>query len=457
MQINSTVTAPAKTRKARNWNWLIGLLGVLCLPIAWIAVKLQGVFLLGIFGSLLAPDIVMIGFAMIAWAVASIAGRRLWLRLPLFLALAFSMGMNSRLPSLLEDVTAQWEWNELNGKIPARQFQPLHIISNQPQISARWHSYDSAKPSCAGHEGCFSLKGFETPRHGGYWGEDIVSSVNLAGYIEALPGERAPTLNVTQVESGLFSTISMSMKDANGLTLATHTSRHRIGFPGETSDTLHGRNIESEKMQVEYLLHGNGLNSKVGDRFARSPVKPLRTFLAGIKGDPAALPEAHVEFVRRQVFDPPKLIKEDGVIVDNFVDPLAGSQRRFDDCKPYLVNGEPAGRWVLFVQDPTRRNRFAFSSGSPTCTQGAIWLATRGRTPDDRVLTKYSPTGEVLYSVGFKSPSAPDPDGYIADATLRASNGYLIFEWWRWKQSGRKLYLLEKSIVRMREPTDGQP
>lgn len=457
MQVKSSIAAKAKPARTINWNWLIGLLGVLCLPIAWILVTMQGIFLLGIFGSLMAPNIVLLGFAMIAWALASIAGRRLWLRLPLFAVLTFAMGINTRLPSLFADATSQREWNELKGKIPARQFQPLHIVGNTPQIEGRWRSYDSAQPSCAGAEGCWSLRGFQTPRHGGYWIEGVESSIGLAGYIEANPGERAPTLAVTQTDSGYFSTIRLSMKDADGRVLATHTSLHRIGFPDEARDALHARNIESASMQVEYLLHGNALNAMVGKRFARSPVEPLRKFLADLKGDPPALPQARLEYVKQQVFDPPRLMEDHGVVVDASIDPMAGVKRQVEDCKPYLVNAEPAGRWVLFVQDPTRRNRFSFASGTPICTQGAIWLPSNGRVPGERVLTKYSLTGQVLYSVGFKSASAPESWAHIVAGTLRADNGNIFFDWARWSRNGRKLYLLEYSSVRMREPSGGPP
>ena len=255
-------------------------LGIALIVSGWLATKLQCIPKVGIVVSPLAPDLVLLGFVMIAMAIAWTCTNRLSARLLITVGLALLFGLNTRIPSVVDDALARWNQVRFQPgtRLPATEAQPIHIDSNVVNLSARDVTYDSVQPSCD-QRGCFFLDGFQTPGHGSYWHENVESALHDAGFVKAEPGQRAPLIAVMQTASNDFISIRIELKDIDGKSVAAYTGRFRKGFPWETLDSMSRAGVHSERMRFEYLMHGNFLNQRIGDMVAPATSHPMRDFL----------------------------------------------------------------------------------------------------------------------------------------------------------------------------------
>lgn len=447
----------AAGKHSSRLNSFIAVLGLLLFPLAWLAVKAQSIPVVGILSSLLAPNLVLLGLGMISWVLAAAVSHRLWLQLILFIGFTLLFGLNTRVPSVIADAATHWYTLRVQQHLPDNDTQPIRLIASVPIVSARGSSYDSAQPSCVQREGCFFFDGYQTPAHGSYWGENVLAAVTDAGFVQAEPAQRAPTMTVSQATSGRFSTVHIALMDARGRPIADFRGRYRAGFPYETPDN-HLVGVRSNQMEFEYLLHGNLLNKLVGRFVAPVLENPVRAFLAEVKTKPGPPPQAEVELIETHLFDPPRLIESDGVRMDPAFDRVGEYRLAKERCKPFLADTQPSSDWQTFVQDTTARKRIRTNyGGNAICMPQGIWIVSRGSGHARLVLTKYTLAGERAYQVEFQKPSGSDYEGSIVKTTFRANNGYLEFGWRRMKQSGGKMFIAENSKVRLREPVPQSP
>lgn len=451
------------------------LLGALFLCLAWIAAHAGTVPILGLLVAAFAPNIFLAGLFFVALVLArSLLIDRV--NAGLLTAVIFViMGLNTRLPALFHDI-GNSEANEVQviTRLEGNVGQPIHIIGKTVELSARRSPSSHAAPACYG-DGCLTTKGFKTPYpwiETDYWHEKVIDVILASGFSKSSDEETAPILTVSQETNGNYSNINIQLTSADGTLLSRYTGRYRNGYPYETGD---GIKSDSQYLVLEYLLHGNLLNS-LASRFAHNgEVYPLTTFLKQATnlahpqgsslglisgkstrdGEPTSV-KVELETLDEKTYDPPWVIKEDNLSNSSKWSEISWDKVRGERCKTLLkpeTKGAPLMQtWHLFVNDPSGRKKVRYT-GNAICDPDAIWfldyVIEKGRT----TLTKYSTYGDFIYRISFEKPK--EPMGYagaIMITTFNAENGYLQFEWWNTSQSGLDRHVKRSMRVRIREP-----
>lgn len=108
--------------------------------------------------------------------------------------------------------------------------------------------------------------------------------------------------------------------------------------------------------------------------------------------------------------------------------------------------------WKAFVNDKTEKKVTA-AQGNMICDENVIWLIDYVGGGDQMLIIKATPTGDVVYRASFPFPeSLKGYIGAIAAPTLRASNGYVHFEWWYSNSNPRQRLVKRVLKARFREP-----
>ena len=257
------------------------LVGVTLMVVAPLLANAGSVPSSGLLAAALSPDLFLGGQAPASFGVASLLTPSRANAAMVAADLCVGAGLNTRLPVLLSDLVAGEGGkprvvSTLNGVVG----QPMHVVSSLPEISARQDQFAHVMPACYG-DGCWVTKGFRTPNpeilHD-YWRENVVEVVLAAGFSLARPAEAAPSIAVEQSDSGRVTRVRFALKDENGKLLASSDGRYRNGFPAEMEDGAQSREY-SPRLALEYLLHGNLLNTLAGHLARPARSYPLKEFL----------------------------------------------------------------------------------------------------------------------------------------------------------------------------------
>ena len=162
-----------------------------------------------------------------------------------------------------------------------------------------------------------------------------------------------------------------------------------------------------------------------------------------------------LEILETKEYDPEWVIEADANAAISNWSKLTWDEGRANACKAFFrpVDSEnpQLNGWQSFIKDTTGQKVTAYS-GSRFCDSNVIWVldyaAERGRV----VIIKATFAGDVIYRISFECPATIRYLGHIMFPTFKSENGYLYFEWWNTKQSGRNRHIARAMKVRLREP-----
>jgi len=440
------------------------LVSPLLLLLGWIAAHGGVVPILGLIAASLAPTIFLAGLLLVSFGVAFALPIRPLMAAPLAVVLFVGLGLNTRLPDLMQDL-ADGDGNAVqvitrfNGAVG----QPIHIVSNVKELTARYSPSAGAFPACA-YDSCLATKGFRTPYpwlRSDYWREDVAQISQFAGFTIAADEERAPTLSIQQETDGVITRIRLQLTSADGVLLSRFSGRYRNGHRYETAD---GIQSESPDLVLEYLLHSNMLNRAVARHTRNGTDSPLYSFLqqATTLSHPQLQPDgrggpepatATLEVLKEKIYEEPLSI--DAKWGNSKWSELVWDEERDKRCHTMLKDETDPNRgssWTLFVNDPSGRKKIR-RYGQIFCDPDVVWILQYDGPRNSAWITKYSANGDLLYQIKFDKPA--EPRGYpgaLLKPSFRVEDGYLQFEWWN-SQQGRDVRLLKRRMsVRIKEP-----
>lgn len=456
-------------------------LGGLTLLLGWLFAQAGAIPILGHLVASTAPNIFLVGLILLAIWIAGMLAKRIIVIVALAFALSLLAGLNTRVPSLVSDIRESTRGTlTVTSRLEGGVGQPIHIVTNAPVLAARRLPYAHAKPSCSG-ENCFTTRGFESadPRVGGdYWRENVLNLLLTTGFTRANPGESAPILTITQLSEEYFSTIRLEMADANGAVISRYSARFRIGLPLETADGVRWHLIKGQRLALEYLLHGNSLNSLVAHRIAHPAPGPLAEFLRAAVllrhpqgtqlglgdlgfGKPVAreIPgstKVALEILEERTHDPVVVIKDDRQSGASKWSELVWDKERAERCKillkPEIQDAPQNQTWHLFANDASGRKKARYT-GDAVCDPDAIWFLDYAVEKGRMGLTKFSASGDFLYRASFETPEDSGTfTGSILKPTLRTQGGFLHFDWWNTSRSGGEHQVRRTLKLRFAEP-----
>lgn len=441
--------------------------GVLLVALSFpMSVAGEVVPILGLLVASMAPNVFLAGLAIIVFSVVRGVVKRVPVATGVTVLVTILLGVNTRLPSIISDLL---ERNELRIERPfsGAVGQPVHIETNTAELWGRRFPYVSVAPACYG-DGCFMTRGFGGAYTGtsrDYWREDVVDTVLASGFSKASVKEKAPQVVVFEVRSGDISSVTMELKDANGVSLAHFNGRFRNGYPLETKDDGDGKNVSPPLGAVQYLLHGNSASYWLS-RAARPTVEPpLQSFLKAASSlshpqarEPGGATLVALEILAEKLYEPVWIIKNHDDGTTRWAD-LTFDKPRHDRCAQ-LLKLEKAGTplmqgWFLFTADPTGRKKVRYT-GEVLCEAEMLWFFDYAAERGKMILTKYTATGDLVYRISFDKP-APIYGfaGHIMTPTFKEEAGYLNFDWWDSNQSGPDRHIKRSMKVRLAEPRPG--
>lgn len=458
------------------------LLGVVFLVAAWFAADAGAVVpILGVLVALLAPDLFLGGIAFISIWAANLFTSDKRLAAALALALTVLLGLNTRIPAITSDILHGTADNlQLTTQLKGAVGHPVHIVAGA-DLQARQRPYSSALPDCYG-DGCLGTKGFTTPSpkiEADYWHESVTVAALSAGFVQARPDEGAPTLVVKQDLSGDVSTIHLALLSVSGKVLSKYIGRYRNGFPFETKDGTGARGQGEQLLRLEYLLHGNLLNTLIGRLLPNGGPYPLAGFLReaanlshpqgselGLASRAPRLAGKYPSNVAALViledkgYEPPwkpTEIPDPNGYASKWQGMPPWDKERHDRCGTLLkpeIKAPITQTWYLFVNDPSGRKKVRISSMNAFCDPDALWFLDYVAEEGNVVVTKYRINGDLAYRLSFKKPSSiPGYMGGIPISTFEAEGGFLRFEWWETNHSASRGMEVKRVLkVRLREP-----
>lgn len=457
----------------KSWAPILNiLLGLALVCLSWPAAYAGAVPILGVIVAAFAPTMFLVGVFFIALGLARmLADTKVGVVLLIAIVIVV-VGLNSRLLSLQYDIR-NVDANKMQVVTQYEEAvgQPIHIVSEASELSARRLPYAHAAPACYG-DVCFVTRGFRTPSpEGSYWRENVTDVVVAAGFSKARAGEAAPVLTISQKAVGHFLTIDIQLTSADGKVLSRYVGRYRNGHRYETAD---GVESDSPTLVLEYLLHGNPLNDAVARLAHNGEAYPLSSFLRRATslshpqgllrtrssvepsvGSASQSTNVELETLEERIHEPVLVIKGDRESSSAEWSKLSWDRIRTERCKTLLkpeTKDALTQTWHLFIGDPSGRKK-AKHTGHAFCDEDAIWFLDYAIEKGRLILTKYSPTGDLSYQVSFAKPNEPAGfQGHIMIPTFRADNGYVRFEWWNTKQSGWDRHVARSLRVQFAEP-----
>jgi hypothetical protein len=419
--------------------------------------------ILGLLIASMAPNVFLAGMAMIVFSVVRGLVKHVPVAATVTVLITIVLGVNTRLPSIISDV---FDKNDLRIERPlgGAVGQPVHIETNTSELWGRRFPYVSVAPACYG-DGCFMTSGFRGAYTGisrDYWRENVVDTVLAAGFSKASVKEKAPQVAVSEVRDGDILSVTMELKDANGIHLAHFNGRFRNGYPLETKDDGSGGKVSSPLGAVQYLLHGNSASYWLS-RLTRPTIEPpLHAFLKAASSlshpqarEPGNATPVALEILTEKLYEPVWIIKNHDDGTTKWAD-LTFDKSRHDRCAQ-LLKLEKAGTplmqgWFLFTADPTGRKKARYT-GEVLCEAEALWFFDYAAERGKMTLTKYTAAGDLVYRISFDKP-APIYGfaGHIMSPTFREEAGYLNFDWWDSNQAGSDRHIKRSMKVRLAEP-----
>lgn len=451
-------------------------IGALLLCAGFLAALAGFIPILGLLVQTLSPNIFFIGLVLIAIGVAKLLCSNKLAIGGLAAVLSIIAGLNTRLPALIQDISAG---NNSNTQVfssieGAVGMQTIHIVSTTPEISARRFQYSHATPACTG-ENCFTTKSFKMPSpwiESEYWHEKVGDTVLAIGFSKAYQGESAPTLEISQTFKGYFTFIHIKLHDAKGKLLARYDGKYRSGFPFETEDA-NNSNIVKKPSVFEYLLHGNLANSLVARLVSLAPSYPLTSFLKKASNlthpqgtefgftlgkplysnKPPPSAKVDLEILEDKTYSPAQRFQENPNLGGFEWDKLVWDRVRSERCDKFLIpESKRLMAWYLFANDPTGRIKVK-RNHNEFCDPDVIWFLDYVIEKGNMVITKYSINGNFIYRASFPKPT----EGFILSPTIKASDGYLEFEWWDAETSASGKFIKRTIKARIKEPSTVHP
>jgi hypothetical protein len=420
--------------------------------------------ILGLLIALMSPNVFLAGLAIIVFSVVRGLVKHTRAAAAVTALITILVGVNTRLPSIISDALDR---NDLRIERPlgGAVGQPIHIEANTSELWGRRFPYVSVAPACYG-DGCLMTRGFGSGYTGlsrDYWRENVVDTVLAAGFSKALAKEKAPQVAVSEMRDGDISSVTMELRDANGISLAHFNGRFRNGYPLETKDDDGGGRVSSPLGVVQYLLHGNSASYWLSRSTRPTVEPPLQAFLKAASS--LSHPQARelgnatpvaLEIISEKIYEPVWIIKNHDDGITKWAD-LAFDKPRHDRCAQ-LLRLEKAGTplmqgWLLFTADLTGRKKARYT-GDVLCEDEALWFfdyaAERGKV----ILTKYTAAGDLVYRISFDKPASIFGfAGHIMSPTFKEEAGYLNFDWWDSNQAGSDRHIKRSMKVRLAEPT----
>lgn len=425
------------------------------LALAYIDLYAGAITFLGPALVVLAPNVFLVGVALMLAGLIWLTTDRWLIIAPLTLALTVVIGLNTRILEAWADANRTWSSMHVARTYIGTVGQPLIIDSKPPSIQGRQWGYSTVKINCV-IEQCFESEGFRTIMPGienEYWHESVREVALNAGFTAAAQDERAPKLVVRSEQKDSLLLVHMKLSDSDGNELATGTATYRNGFNAEPPDGDSHRKPAATSLALQFLLHGNLVSQKVMDWVGHTAAYPLRTFLEQAtelrepqNGAPVV---AKQDIVRSEHFDPPKAFQKGAEPSEST--PQFWDERREARCRELLKPeffGARGSAWTVFTTDPTRRHKIR-PAPFLICDEAVIWNFDYGAMPDHVVVSKYDSEGNLKYRMAIARPAS---DAMIRLPSFHAEEGTLDFEWWSGSHSGSSYDVTSVTRVRVREP-----
>ncbi|MGN7105078.1 hypothetical protein ACTHR6_25925 [Ralstonia holmesii] len=403
----------------------------------------------------LAPNIFLVGVALMLAGLMWLVTDRWLIITPLALALTLAIGLNTRIPEAWADANRAWSSMHVARTYTGTVGQPLIIDSKPPLIEGRQWGYGTVRINCV-IEQCFQSEGFRTIIPGienEYWQESVQEVALNAGFTAAAQNERAPRLVVRSEQKDGLLLVHIKLSDSDGSELATGTATYRNGFKAEPRDGNWTPKPPPRNLALQFLLHGNLVSQKVGDWVGHTAAYPLRTFLQQAtelsepqNGTPVV---AEQDILRSEHFDPPKAFRQGAEPSEST--PKFWDERREKRCRELLQPeffGARASAWSVFTTDPTRRHKIR-PAPLLICDDAAIWNFDYGAMPGHVVVSKYDSEGNLKYRIAIARPAS---DAMVRLPSFHAEERTLDFEWWSGSHSGSNYNVTSVTRVRVREP-----
>ena len=202
--------------------------------------------------------------------------RRRWIRILAVLALIPLVGLNSRIPALVQPLAAPAADLPLD-KIELTPDSWVQLESEDDEISGRLYPLAGPTAACGG-ELCFVISGFRMPARGvdgEYWWESPESSLLQLGISLSGTGKPRAHLRVARVTTGVRRhAVQITLLDADGRQIGSASEEFRTGLPGEPPDggTASG---------IDYLLHANPVAGIAARTAHKANPYPVHRFVDG--------------------------------------------------------------------------------------------------------------------------------------------------------------------------------
>jgi hypothetical protein len=443
-------------------TFLIGIsLVVASIPMASAA---EHILFVGILIAWIAPSAFIGGIGLVTYSLLRPFFRDAVSANVIAFVITLLLGVNTRLPSLLQDATRHSNEMHVFNRLKGPVGQPLQIETNTAELTGRLQPYTSVSPNCEAF-GCAITNGFRGPIQGlsgHYWRENIADTVLQVGFSKASAGERTPRIVVFKTEEADLYRLTLELKDEMDALLAEFHGVFRNGYPYESKDVdTSDSELNPKLSSFQFLAHGNPISQLFSYLTSPSSAPPLRSFLMGTSKllDPRenrgiVVP---VEIVDEKLYEPVWILRSKDDEKVKWED-LSYDPQSKDQCAKVLrpeLKGSLTQAWLLFSADQTGRNKIP-NTGQFFCKADAVWQLDWPTFHDKLTFTKYSVKGDLVYRIGFDEPSPMDGfHGHIMAPTFRSDAGYINFEWWNTDSHGGDRYIRRVMKVRLTEPQPG--
>ena len=202
--------------------------------------------------------------------------RRRWIRVLVVLTFIPVVGLNSRIPALLQPLAARVAKFPVD-KIELTPDSWVQLESEDDEISGRLYPLAGPKGACSG-DGCFVISGFRMPAPGvagEYWWESPESSLLQRGISLSGAGQPRARLRIARVVTGVRRhAVQITLLDADGKQIGFASEEFRTGLPGEPPDG-------GDASGIDYLLHANPVAAIAARSARKANPYPVLRFVDG--------------------------------------------------------------------------------------------------------------------------------------------------------------------------------
>lgn len=229
-------------------------------------------------------------------------------------------------------------------------------------------------------------------------------------------------------------------------------SRNTTSYVRANDNKVLGQNIYYSRVGSYYISHAyqRGYSCPLfqqGDQSIES--------LIFITAPPPKLvdpPELPTVAIKLEILEERNFVPKEEIIAGRWDKPVFDKES-FDRCKQLLKPARASqGGYLLANQSSDEISLWSIKN--PICRENTVWSIKVLRDKAVISLNKFTSSGELVYGVALPITNGRS---YVPDATLRAYDGYIQFEFWDAvfgnSAGNHKIELRSKAIARFKEPT----